>query len=110
MFEKNVCGLWNRVVLDSMDWWDPELTQKALGEGESLTLGHRAGATWLLTWAWQGLWSEKHRANGLNRGLDSFTFQTSPHGICPPEAVQRWEEGSKLELYQAENNHQSGSQ
>lgn len=31
MFEKNVCGLWNRVLLDSIDWWDPELTQKALG-------------------------------------------------------------------------------
>lgn len=47
MFEKSVCDLWNRVVLDSMDWWGPELTQTGLGV--SLTLGHRAGATWLLT-------------------------------------------------------------
>lgn len=46
----------------------------------------------------------------MNGGLDSVTSQTSPHGLYPAEAVQRQEEDSKLELYQAENNHQSGSQ
>lgn len=46
----------------------------------------------------------------MNGGLDSVTSQTSLHDLYPPEAVQRQEEGSKLELYQAENNHQSESQ